>query len=114
MPKVAESAQELFGTQVPEAIARHPEKLKAIGAVYLFKVTGAEGGTWTVDFVADPPTCTTGDGGNAQCTVELPACDFKQMLADPTVAMKLFFKGRLKIRGNFMLATRLQKLIGLE
>jgi putative sterol carrier protein len=114
MAKAAESAQELFDTQVPEALAKHPDKAKEIGAVYLFKITGDDGGTWTVDLAGNPPTCTTGDKGNAQCTIEVAHADFKQMLGNPALGMQMYFQGKLKVTGDPMLATKLQKLFALS
>ncbi len=54
MAKVPENAQELFNVQVPEALTKHPDKAREIGAVYLFKIAGDGGGTWTVDLTAQP------------------------------------------------------------
>src|SRR5262249_7050788 len=99
MSKIPESADELFNTRVPEAIANHPHKFREIGAIYLFRVLGDGGGTWTVDFAADPPICSVGDRGDAQCTLEVPAADFKRMLSNPAHAMQLYFRGKLKVRG---------------
>jgi hypothetical protein len=113
MSKVATSAAELFGEQVPEAIAHHPEKLREIGAVFLFKVAGEGGGTWTVDFVSDPPVCKAEDTGNSQCTIEVRASDFAQVLANPAAAMQLFFQGKLKVSGDVLLASKLQMLMSL-
>jgi len=110
MAKVPESAQELFNEQVPAALAQHPDKAKEIGAVYLFKVTGDDPGVWTVDLASSPPTCTAEDKGNAQCTIEVAHADFKQMLANPALGMQLYFQGKLKVSGDPMLATKLQKL----
>lgn len=113
MAKIPESAQELFNTQVPAAIAAHPEKAKEIGAVYLFKVTGDDGGTWTVDFSSTPPTCKPGEGATPQCTIEVAHSDFKTMLANPALGMQLYFQGKLRVTGDPMLATKLQKLFTL-
>jgi hypothetical protein len=113
MPKIPESAQELFNQQVPEAIAKHPDKAKEIGAVYLFKITGDDGGTWTVDLASATPSCTEGDKGNAQCTIEVTHADFKSMLGNPALGMQLYFQGKLKVTGDPMLATKLQKLFSM-
>ena len=64
MAKVPENAQELFNVQVPEALSKFPDKAREIGAVYLFKISGDGGGTWTVDLTANPPAVTQGDKGN--------------------------------------------------
>jgi hypothetical protein len=110
MAKIPESAQELFNQQVPAALAAHPDKAKEIGAVYLFKVTGDDGGTWTVDLASSPPSCTEGEKGGAQCTIEVAHADFKTMLQNPAMGMQLYFTGKLKVAGDPMLATKLQKL----
>ena len=107
------NASELFNDQVPKAIEKNPEKAKEIGAVYLFKITGDDGGTWTVDLASATPSCTQGDKGNAQCTIEVLHADFKQMLANPAMGMQLYFQGKLKVTGDPMLATKLQKLFSL-
>ena len=113
MPQVPANAQELFNTQVPEAIAKNPDKAKEIGAVYLFKITGDGGGTWTVDLAGSPPSCTSGDKGNAQCTIEVASSDFNEMLKNPALGMQLYFQGKLRVTGDPMLATKLQKLFSM-
>ncbi len=113
MAKVPENAQELFDKQVPAALAAHPDKAKEIGAIYLFKITGDDGGTWTVDLASTPPTCTTGEKGTPQCTIEVAHADFKSMLANPALGMQLYFQGKLRVTGDPMLATKLQKLFSL-
>jgi hypothetical protein len=113
MANVSASAQELFDKQVPAALAAHPDKAKEIGATYLFKITGDDGGTWTVDLASSPPTCTAGEKGTPQCTIEVAHADFKSMLANPAVGMQLYFQGKLRVTGDPMLATKLQKLFTL-
>ena len=107
------NASELFNDQVPKAIEKNPDKAKEIGAVYLFKITGADAGTWTVDLAAATPSCTKGDKGNAQCTIEVAHSDFKEMLKNPALGMQLYFQGKLRVTGDPMLATKLQKLFSM-
>ena len=107
------TAKELFNEQVPKALAKSPDKAKEIGAVYCFKISGANGGTWTVDLAGNPPTCTTGESGTPQCTIEVADSDFEQMLGNPQLGMQLYFQGKLRVTGDPMLATRLQKLFTL-
>jgi hypothetical protein len=109
----AKSAQELFDTQVPENLAKNPDRAKEIGAVYLFKITGDDGGTWTLDMAGSPPSCTKGDKGNAQCTIEIAHADFKAMLENPGLGMQLYFQGKLKVTGDPMLAMKLQKIMSM-
>ena len=107
------TAQEMFDDQVPKAIAKNPDKAKEIGAVYLFKITGEGGGEWTVDLASETPTCVAGAGAPAQCTIEVAHEDFKGMLGNPQLGMQLYFQGKLRVTGDPMLATKLQKLFSL-
>ena len=113
MANVPESAQQLFNEQVPAALAKAPEKAKEIGAVYLFKITGDGGGEWTVDLVSDTPSCQPGAHGTPQCTIEVAHDDFKAMLGNPALGMQLYFQGKLRVTGDPMLATKLQKLFSM-
>jgi hypothetical protein len=108
------NASELFNDQVPKAIAKNPDKAKEIGAVYLFKITGDGGGEWTVDLASASPSCTPGTGTPAQCTIEVAHEDFKAMLGNPQLGMQLYFQGKLRVTGDPMLATKLQKLFTLS
>jgi len=105
-------AKTLFDEKMPKALAKDPEKARELNAIYMFKVTGARGGTWTVDCKTDPPAVTVGESGTAECTIEVADGDFESMLADPQMGMQLFFQGKIKIAGDPVLATKLSNLFG--
>ena len=113
MATLPKDATELFDNLVPAGLAQYPDKASELNAVYCFKITGEGGGEWTVDTTAKPPTCTRGDSGKAQCTVEVSHDDFKTMLADPNAGMQLYFQGKLRVSGDPMLAMKLQQLFEL-
>jgi hypothetical protein len=113
MPQMPKDAKELFDEQVPAALLAHPDRAKAVNAIYCFKISGDGGGDWTVDLAGDPPTCTRGDTGKAQCTIEVAHEDFQAMLGNPQVGMQLYFQGKLKVTGDPMLATKLQQFFAL-
>ena len=46
---MATSVKAFFDEKVPAVLATNPEKAQDVAAVYLFKIAGADGGTWTVD-----------------------------------------------------------------
>jgi len=110
MATLPKDAQELFDNLVPEGLKQFPDKARELNAIYCFKITGEGGGEWTVDLTANPPTCTKGDSGKAQCTVEVSNEDFKTMLGDPNAGMQLYFQGKLRVSGDPMLAMKLQQL----
>ena len=103
--------QNYFNTQLPERISGDPEAAKEVDGVFLFRVTGEGGGTWTVN-LKDEVGVTEGEAGEADCTLELSTDNMSNVLDDPSVAMQLFFSGDLKVEGNQMLATKLQQVIG--
>ncbi len=106
------SVKAFFDQKVPAVLATSPEKAKDVAAVYLFKISGADGGTWTVDLVSTPPTCVAGAAGTPQCTIEASDDDFRGMIdGGMQAAMSLFFSGKLKVSGDPMLATKLSKLL---
>jgi putative sterol carrier protein len=106
------SVKAFFDQKVPSVLATSPEKAKDVAAVYLFKISGADGGTWTVDLVSNPPTCTPGASGSPQCTIEASDDDFRGMIdGGMQAAMSLFFSGKLKVAGDPILATKLSKLL---
>lgn len=108
------SVKAFFDTKVPAALATNPEKAKDVAAIYLFKVSGPDGGTWTVDLVSSPPTSQVGAVGKPQCTVEATDDDFRTMIdGGMQAAMTLFFSGKLKVSGDATLATKLSKLLAM-
>jgi hypothetical protein len=106
------SVKEFFDKRVPDVLAKHPEKGKEVAAVYLFKISGPDGGTWTADLKSMPPTCIAGPGVAPQCTIEASDVDFRSMIdGGMPAAMQLFFSGKLKVTGDPNLATKLSKLL---
>jgi putative sterol carrier protein len=99
-----------FEDNIATSIGNHPEKAKEVGAIYVFTITGDEGGTWTVDLKSDLGVRAGHDPG-ADCTIEVSADDWRQMRAQPASAMQLYMQGRLKVGGNVMLATKLQHIL---
>ena len=106
------SVKEFFDKRVPEALSKHPEKATEMAAVYLFKISGPDGGTWTADLKSSPPTLVPGEGAAPQCTIEASDADFRTMIdGGMPAAMQLFFSGKLKVTGDPTLATKLSKLL---
>ena len=106
------SVKEFFDKKVPEVLKLYPEKARDVAAVYLFKISGADGGVWTADLNSTPPTCVPGESGSPQCTIEATDDDFRSMIdGGMQAAMQLFFSGKLKVTGDANLAPKLSKLL---
>lgn len=111
---MATSVKEFFDKRVPEALRANPTRAKEVAAVYLFKISGPSGGTWTADLLADPPTCIGGETAKPQCTIEVSDQDFCAMVdGGVQVAMQILFAGKLKITGDAALITKLTKILQL-
>ena len=113
MANMPKNAQDLFDNLVPQGLAQYPDKARELNAIYCFKISGDGGGDWTVDTVANPPSCTKGASDKAQCTIEVSNEDFNTMLSDPNAGMQLFFAGKLTVTGDVTLAMKLQQLFEL-
>ncbi len=104
--------KKLFNKELSGALARRPDDARKIGGKYQLNINGA--GNWTIDLVSTPPTVIEGSSTDAQVTIDVAEADFQTMVADPSAGMKLFFAGKLKVKGNNMLAMNLQKLFALR
>ena len=100
-----------FTKNLPEKISDDPDNAKEIDAVFLFKITGDDGGTWTVN-CRDDVGVHEGEHGEADCTLELSSEDWQAISDNPQMAMQLYFQGKLKVSGDAMKATKLQQLLG--
>ena len=99
-----------FTKNLPEKISGDPEAAKEIDAVFLFRITGDDGGTWTVN-CRDEVGVFEGEKGEADVTLELTDEDWQQISDNPQLAMQLYFQGKLKVSGDAMKATKLQQLL---
>lgn len=105
--------QKLFNEDLTRALATNGDAARKIGGKYQMNITGEGGGSWTIDLVSNPPTITSGTATDAGVTIDVANSDFQTLVADPGAGMKLFFAGKLKVKGNQMLAMNLQKLFAL-
>lgn len=100
--------KKLFNHDLPEALARNAEDAKTIGAKFQLNVTGM--GEWFIDASPTGPACR-GGAEDADVTITIAEEDFQTLVDNPQAnAMQLFFRGKLKITGNRMLAMKLNKL----
>ena len=93
-------ARDLFDRLLPAGLLRAPDRARDIDAIFCFKITGDDGGDWTIDCTRDAPSCFPGVPIKAHCVVEMSAFHFQQMLRDPNAGMQLFFQQRLRIFGD--------------
>ncbi len=103
----------LFNDELPGALQRNADDAKTINAKFQLNITGA--GQWFIDVSSSGPSCTAGNPGGADVTMEVSADDFQLLHENPqTAGMQLFFQGKLKVQGNQMLAMKLAKLFSYK
>lgn len=100
----------LFVDKLPQVIGATPDKARALDAIYVFKVSGDSGGTWTVDLRSDPPCVRDGEAATNDCVVEIADTDLQTLLSDPSQGMSMFIQGRIRVT-NPLMATKLTDLL---
>jgi putative sterol carrier protein len=90
-----------------------PEKARDVDAVVEWQITRPEGGEDRWQLTIRDGGCTVArDGGepDPDVTFRVAPVEFVKLIAGVEAGPKLFVLGRLKVRGNLMLAARFQSL----
>lgn len=101
------TARELMES-AKKQIAENKARAAAVGAIYKFVLEGDGGGTFVLN-LKDEPGVTEGDG-DAQCTIKMKAKDYVDMVEGRTSGQRLYFTGKLKVKGDMSLAMKLEQL----
>lgn len=95
---------------IGDHLASHPEIVQKVATVFAFKLSNPES-EWTVDAKAAPGSVKRGIVEGADVSFELAEEDFVALTLGKAEPQKLYFGGKLKIRGNLMAAQKLQTVI---
>jgi 3-hydroxyacyl-CoA dehydrogenase/3a,7a,12a-trihydroxy-5b-cholest-24-enoyl-CoA hydratase len=96
--------------EISKRIAAKPELLQKIGAVFQFDVAGA--GAWWVDLKTAPGGVHPGTAEKPNCTIAMATEDFVGLMTGKLNGQQAFMQGKLKVKGDIMLATKLSLLQG--
>ncbi len=105
-----ETAREYFEQKIPEIIQQRADRLKSIGAIYEFQITGDDGGTWTLNLKEEPAYIQEESAGEPDCTVVMQDMAFVKMINGDLKPQMAFLTGKLKVTGNMGLALKLTTL----
>lgn len=113
---MAVNIPELFNTTLANALTNNPDGAKRIGGTYGLNITGEGGGNWKIDLASATPSVAQSatEITDAAVVITVAEGDFQTLVADPGAGMKLFFAGKLKVKGNQMLAMKLKDLFALR
>lgn len=101
------TVQEIF-KKVEKGITHYPERITQVNAVYLFKISGENGGIFHVNLKDDPGICY--EEKPADCTLEIKDRDFIKLYKGIIPGFKAMLSGKLKVKGDLTLATRLNEI----
>ncbi len=104
------SVEEVF-SRMPEAF--NPERAQGVDAVFQFRITGNDGGSWYV--IVRDGECRVEEGTHHEprVTLTMSAEDWLAMINRELTGMKAFMTGKLKVSGDLMLAQRFYELFSL-
>merc|ERR1711976_304284 len=105
-------SQALFDQMAAAVKAKGPELVKLGGAVFQFVISDAgPEGKFTLDLKNGSGSAKVGEDAKADCTITIADADMVAMAEGKLDGMQAFMGGKLKIKGNMMLAQKLQGII---
>jgi len=97
--------------ELTKKLAADPSLVQSIGGVYQFDITsGGKNQSWVADLKNDKGSIKIGKSEKADCTLAVGDDDFVGMMTGKLNSQQLFMQGKLKIKGNMGMATKLNKL----
>jgi putative sterol carrier protein len=99
-----------FSEVIPANIRRDPAKARGVGGIFVFRISGENGGTWTLN-LKDDLGVQEGEVADPDCLIEVTNEEWRKMTENPNSAMQVYFNGKIKVTGNALLALRLQAVI---
>merc|ERR1712194_220460 len=104
-------SQALFDQMSAAVKSKGADLVKLGGAVFQFVISDAgPEGKFTLDLKNGSGSATVGEDPKADCTITIADADMVAMAEGKLDGMQAFMGGKLKIKGNMMLA---QKLAGI-
>jgi putative sterol carrier protein len=89
-----------------------PEKADGINATIQIKLSGEQGGNWYLDIHDQDCQLIQGEIESPSLTLESDPQDFKDIVSGKLDPAKAFMSGRLKFRGNMLIAMKLASVFG--
>jgi len=84
-----------------------PEKAAGVNAVVQYELTGEGGGEWVVTIADGACQVSEGRAESPAMTMTMDAGDFVDMTSGKLNATAAFMQGKIKLGGDFGLATRM-------
>jgi putative sterol carrier protein len=102
--------REIF-SEMQKRMDTNPAKLAGIKAVFQFDITGADPGTYSVAIADGKARVTEGTSAPPDLAITMASNDFADMVEGKLDGITAFMGGKLKVKGDPMLAMQLQSLL---
>mmetsp|Transcript_38088 Transcript_38088/g.68049 ORF Transcript_38088/g.68049 Transcript_38088/m.68049 type:complete len:112 (+) Transcript_38088:80-415(+) len=105
-------SQALFDAMSAAVKSKGAEMVKMGGAVFQFVISDAgPEGKFVLDLKNGSGSAKAGEEAGADCTITMADADLVAMAEGKLDGMQAFMGGKLKIKGNMMLAQKLQSIL---
>ena len=104
------TTKEIFN-EMQKRMDGNPTKVAGIKAVYQFDINGADGGVYSVAIADGKGVVTEGSHPSPNITITMASNDFADMVEGKLDGIAAFMGGKLKVKGDMMLAMQLQSLL---
>ncbi len=102
--------KEIFN-EMQKRIDANPGKLGGMKAIFQFEITGPDPGSYYVSVGEGRAKVSEGTADSSNVTVTMASNDFIDMVEGRLDGMAAFMGGKLKVKGDMMLAMQLQSLL---
>jgi putative sterol carrier protein len=104
------TTKEIFD-EMKKRMDGNPAKLAGIKGVFQFDISGADPGIYSVAIADGKAIVSEGTSAQADITITMASNDFSDMVEGRLDAIGAFMGGKLKVKGDTMLAMQLQSLL---
>ena len=104
------TTKEIF-SEMKKRMDANPAKLAGMKGVFQFDISGADPGTYSVAIADGKAIVSEGASAPADITITMASNDFSDMVEGKLDSVGAFMGGKLKVKGDMMLAMQLQSLL---
>jgi len=96
---------------IGERVAANSALVQSVDAIFQFHIAGDSEKSWVVDLKNGDGSVQEGEAESADCTISMSDSDFVDLAKGELNPTTAFMSGKIKVKGNPMLATKLQQLM---
>ena len=104
------TTKEIF-KEMQKRMDANPSKLAGMKAVFQFDISGADPGIYSVAIADGKAAVSEGTSASSNITITIASNDFADMVGGKLDGITAFMGGKLKVKGDMMLAMQLQSLL---